>query len=187
MHAGKVVTTALGLLAAGAVSRIYQETAGPDPAKWLLHESGFWGLIFLLLTLAVSPASRIVRMPRWVSWRRPLGLAAFFVVTVHVLVYATAYQGFDWNRIVEEIGRRRYILLGLLAWVLLIPLAATSTRNARVRLGSAWKKLHRLVYVVLPITVAHQGMAQKADLSLTVIFSAILAVFFLERAANARR
>lgn len=166
---------------------VFTGNAGPDPAKWLLHESGFYALVYLSATLAVSPLARVVKKPTLVLWRRPLGLAGFVVACAHLLIYTTVYQGLLWAAILEDIAKRPYILIGFAAWLMLVPLAATSTRVARRRMGSAWAKLHRLVYVLVPLAILHQGLAQKADLGQTLLFSAFVACFLIERMVRAHR
>lgn len=182
-----VVSLAVLLLAVAGTFAIAFGKSGPDPAKWLLHETGFYALCFLVATLGVSPVARAVRKPILVLWRRPLGLAGFFVASAHVVVYATVYQGLLFAAIMEDIAKRPYILVGLLAWLMLIPLAATSTRYARRRMGPAWARLHRTVYVIVPIAVVHQGMAQKADMGQTLLFLAITGCFLIERVVRAHR
>lgn len=187
MRENLIVAVFLLVLAVLAAIRISTGNAGPDPAKWLLHECGFWSLALLLLTLSVSTVSRIAKARRLVSWRRPLGLAAFGVTSAHLFVYVTVYQGLDLFQICADISKHRYITLGFLAWMFLVPLAATSTRAARIQLGTAWKKLHRVVYLIALLSIVHQGMAQKADLLQTIIFSAIFTGLMVERAIHARR
>lgn len=178
-----VLVLALGALAA---FRISSGEAGPDPAKWLLHQAGFWALVFLAATLAVSTLRRLLRMPALARWRRPIGLAAFAVASSHLVVYATVYQGLDFAAMADDIGKRWYIVIGMVAWLLLLPMALTSTRAARRRLGSRWTTLHRAIYVIVPLGIAHQGMAQKADLGQTIIFSALAGCFLIERWLAAR-
>lgn len=169
---------ALALLAG---FRIATDAVGPDPAKWLLHQTGFWALIFLSATLAVSTLRRLIGKPLLVRWRRPFGIAGFAVATGHVLVYVTVFHGLELAPILDDIGKRPYIMIGMAAWLLLLPLAATSTQSARRRLGPHWTLLHRAVYVIVPLAILHQGMAQKADLGQTLIFSALAVCFLSER------
>lgn len=155
--------------------------AGPDPAKWLLHRSGLVALCLLLATIAVASLRRVAGIPSLLRWRRPLGLASFAAATLHVLVYVTVFQGLDVPAILDDVVKRPYILIGLACWLLLLPLALTSTRAARQRLGRRWHTLHRVVYVVAVFAIAHQGMAQKADLGLTFLFATMLVVLLVEK------
>ena len=178
---GRIVSVTLLLLAAIAGYWISVDRVGPDPAKWLLHKAGFWTLVFLCLTLAMSTLRRLLRKPVFIAWRRPLGLAAFALACAHLVVYLTVYQGLDVSAIVDDIGKRPYIMIGMTAWILLLPMALTSTRNARRRLGARWTMLHRAIYLVVPLGIIHQGMAQKADLGQTLVFSACAGCFLIER------
>lgn len=178
-----LLVLALGLSAGFAIAT---DDVGPDPAKWLLHQTGFWALIFLSATLAVSTARRLLGKPVLARWRRPVGLAAFAVATGHVLVYVTVFHGLALAPILDDISKRPYIMIGMAGWLLLVPLALTSTRGARRRLGVRWTQLHRLVYVIVPLAILHQGMAQKADLGQTLIFSALAVCFLIERRLAAK-
>lgn len=184
---GLVVSGILSVLAGIAVWCVATGEAGPDPAKWLLHQTGFFALAFLVATLSVSTLARALRRPHWVLWRRPVGLASFAAASAHVFVYLTFYQGLSWSAVLDDVGKRPYIIIGLAAWLLLLPLAVTSTRTARRRMGNAWSRLHRTVYLIVPLAILHQGMAQKADLAETLIFSAFTVCFLIERAVRARR
>ncbi len=178
---GRIVSVFLCLLAGMAGYLIGTDHAGPDPAKWLLHKAGFWTLVFLCLTLAMSTLRRLLGKPVFIAWRRPLGLAAFALACSHLLVYLTVYQGLDMPTILGDLGKRPYIMIGMAAWLLLLPMALTSTRHARRRLGARWTTIHRAIYLVVPLAIVHQGMAQKADLSQTLVFSAFAGCFLIER------
>lgn len=183
---GFVIAGCLLLLGALAGWRIATGGAGPDPAKWLLHQSGFWALVLLCATLAVSTLRRLLARPQIIRWRRPLGLAGFTVACVHLLVYLTVFHGLDWAAIADDITRRAYIIIGVVAWLLLLPMALTSTRAARRSLGERWTAIHRAIYVLVPLGVLHQGLAQKADLGQTLVFSALAACFLIERVLAAK-
>ena len=181
MRPGGVVSAAVFAVFGGLALVLLQGNSGPDPAKWLLHQTGFFALALLVATLAVSPLMRVLRKPLLVLWRRPLGLAGFLFASVHVLVYVSVYQGFALAEIIDDVVKRPYILFGLLSWLLLVPLAMTSTRAARRRMGQLWARLHRAVYVIVPLGILHQGMAQKADVGQTVLFAAFAGCFLIER------
>lgn len=184
---GYVVSGWVAIWFAFSVATIAFGYAGPDPAKWFLHESGFVALASLVATISVSPIARAMRRPAIVMWRRPLGLSAFVLSSTHLLVYVTVYQGFLLSAMLDDVVKRPYILIGLAAWLLLVPLAATSSRQARRRLGNAWTRLHRTVYAIVLLAIAHQAMAQKADLGQTLIFSALAGCFLIERMVRAGR
>lgn len=148
---------------------------GANPIEAVVRYLGDWALRFVLIALAVTPMRRITG---W-SWpgglRRMLGLFAFFYVMVHLAAYVGLDQFFDWPMIWGEIVKRRYITLGMVAALLLVPLAVTSTHGWVRRLGAArWRALHRLVYVIAPLGVAHHWMMVKRDITEPVIHAAIL-------------
>ncbi len=154
---------------------------GANPIEALLHELGRWGLKFLFLTLAVTPVRR------WTGWywllrfRRMLGLFAFFYIVMHFMTYAVLDQGLDKAAILEDIVKRPYITLGMTGFVLLIPLAITSTRGMMRSLGRRWKKLHRLVYVIAILGVWHFYWQVKLDTFEPVVYALILALLLLSR------
>lgn len=184
---GVIISLGVLLLALFAGWLIATDAVGPDPAKWLLHRSGLWTLILLTATLAVSTLRRATGYAPLMRWRRPVGLAAFALATTHLIVYLTVFHGLDFVAILDDITKRLYIVIGVAAWLLLLPMALTSTRNARRKLGDRWVALHRAIYVIVPLGVIHQGMAQKADLDQTLIFSAIVGCFLIERWLAVRR
>ncbi|MEE4219069.1 MAG: protein-methionine-sulfoxide reductase heme-binding subunit MsrQ [Xanthomonadales bacterium] len=162
---------------------------GPNPVEALIHGLGNWGLNFLLMTLAVTPLRQLSGQPWLLRLRRMLGLFAFFYVLLHFLVYAGLDQRFDLPVIFEDIAERPYITLGFAAFVLLIPLAATSTRGMVRRLGGRWKKLHRLVYPIAILAVWHYYWLVKADVLQPLLYAATLALLlgYRVRTARARR
>lgn len=151
---------------------------GANPIEELLHEFGLWGLKFLLLTLTITP------LRRWTGWgwllrfRRMLGLYAFFYIVLHFLTYAVLDQGLAITLIIEDVIKRPYITLGMTGFVLLIPLAVTSTRGMMRRLGKRWVKLHRLVYLIAILGVWHFYWQVKLD-TLEALVYAILLAFLL--------
>ena len=157
---------------------------GPDPQEAMLHHLGIWGLRFLLLTLAVSPAARLVRRPVLVRFRRMIGLWAFAYVALHFLVYLALLAGWDPLVIAEDIYKRPYITVGFGALLALLPLAVTSTRGWQRRLGRRWKALHRLVYPAAIAAWTHLWWLSKASYQDAAIYGAVLAVLLGERLAR---
>ncbi|MDC7708061.1 sulfite oxidase heme-binding subunit YedZ [Vogesella indigofera] len=152
-----------------------------NPIEDLTRGLGTWTLRFLLLTLCVSPL-RALGAPGWLlRLRRMLGLYAFFYVCLHLLTYLWLDQFFDWAAIVRDIVKRPFITVGMLAFLLLLPLAITSTDGWIRRLKRNWGKLHRLVYVIAPLGVLHYLWLVKRDLQSPLIYAAILAVLLLWR------
>jgi sulfoxide reductase heme-binding subunit YedZ len=164
----------LVILTAGAFS-VAGLGLGANPIEALLHEFGRWGLKFLLLTLAITP------LRRWTGWnwlirfRRILGLFAFFYILLHFVVYVVLDQGLDMAVIVEDVLKRPYITLGMAALLMLVPLAATSTKGMMRRLGKRWQKLHRLVYVIAILAVWHFYWQVKLDTLDPTVYALILA------------
>ena len=167
LPAGKLVLEAFGL---------WGFTLGANPVEALIHSLGTWTLNFLLMTLAVTPLRRITGQAWLLRFRRMFGLFAFFYVLLHFLAYAWVDQRFALGYILEDIAERPYITLGFTAFLMLIPLAATSTRGMIRRLGANWKKLHRLVYPAAVLGVWHYWWLVKADILQPAIYAAILAV-----------
>ena len=151
-------------------------TLGANPVEELLHRFGTWGLNFLLFTLAITPLSQLTGRAWLLRFRRMLGLFAFFYVFMHFAVYAGLDQRFDLGFIVEDIAERPYITVGFSAFLLLIPLAVTSTQGMMRRLGRRWKKLHRLVYLIAILAVWHFYWQVKLDTLEVTFYAAILAM-----------
>ena len=159
----------LAWLVAGAVSG----NLGPDPAKSLVLFTGSWALNFLLLTLSVSPMRQCLGRPGLLRYRRMLGLYCFFYASLHALCVGTYILGWDWAILQEELKERPYMLVGFLAWLTLVPLAATSNRAAIRRLGRRWQTLHRLVYLSLGLALLHLFWLVRSDRAEAVVYGVI--------------
>jgi methionine sulfoxide reductase heme-binding subunit len=154
---------------------------GPNPVEEVLLRTGWWTLVLLLASLAVTPLRRLTGRVRLIRFRRLLGLFAFGYATMHFLGYVALDQWFAWEFIVEDIAKRPFILVGFTAWCLLLPLAVTSTRGWIRRLGRGWGLLHRLVYVAACLGALHFYWKVKADTREPLVFAAILGVLLLAR------
>jgi sulfoxide reductase heme-binding subunit YedZ len=161
---------ALELLGVGGLS------LGANPIEELIHRLGKWGLRLLLITLAVTPLRKLTGWNGLLRFRRMLGLFAFFYVLLHFMTYAGLDQRFDLAVIIEDIAERPYITIGMIALLLLLPLALTSTNGMMRRLGKRWQKLHRLVYVIAILGVWHFYWQVKLDTLEALIYAGILAV-----------
>ena len=159
---------------------------GPNPIEEVTHSTGDAALILLMVTLAVSPLRRATGWNRIAALRRPLGLFAFFYATLHFLTYIVLDQFFGFEYILDDIRERPYITVGTAAFLLLIPLAITSTKGWIRRLGRRWTALHRLAYVSAALGVLHYIWLVKADLRRPLVFAAILSVLLLLRTPPAR-
>ncbi len=128
--------------------KIFFNKLGPEPVKEITHFTGEWTLIFICLTLAMSPLKRFTNFTFWINIRRMLGLFVFFYATLHLFTYVGIDYRFDWDPIINDVVKKKYIYIGFSAWLLLIPLAITSSKHMVKLLKHNWKKLHRLIYVI---------------------------------------
>lgn len=184
----KVLVFVAGLAPAGwLLWRFFTYDLGAEPVETILHTTGDWGLRFLLITLAVTPLRLLTGWTLVMRLRRMLGLFAFFYATLHMLTYLALEQFFAWGEILEDVLERPYITLGFLAWVLLVPLAVTSTNGMMRRLGRRWKQLHQSVYVIAAAAVIHYLLLVKADTREPIIYGLILVALLGVRAWNQRR
>jgi sulfoxide reductase heme-binding subunit YedZ len=166
---------------------VFGWSLGANPIEALIHSLGKWGLKFLLITLAVTPLRKLTGWTWLVRFRRMLGLFAFFYVLLHFLAYAGLDQGFVPVVIFEDIAERPYITIGVTALLLLLPLAATSTKGMMRRLGSRWKKLHRLIYIIGILGVWHFYWQVKLDTLEALIYAGILTALLAFRLVDWRR
>jgi sulfoxide reductase heme-binding subunit YedZ len=157
------------------------DALGADPVKALTHRTGDWALRLLLACLAMTPLRRLLDRPWPIRFRRLLGLHAFFYASLHLSVYVLLDLAGDWAHLLEDIAKRPYITVGLSAWLLLLPLALTSTRGWMRRLGRRWGQLHRAVYVAAALGVVHFYWGVKADVREPLLYAGVLAVLFAIR------
>lgn len=158
------------------------QTLGPDPVEALIESFGWWALFLLLAGLAVTPLRQLAGRVQLVRLRRPLGLWGFTYVVLHLATYFGLEQELDPRVIIEDITKRPYIMVGMAAFLLLVPLAATSTQGAMRRLGRRWQKLHRLAYATAALGVLHFALQVKKDLREPLVFAAVLAALLGWRA-----
>ncbi|MBS0583588.1 MAG: sulfoxide reductase heme-binding subunit YedZ [Proteobacteria bacterium] len=158
-----------------------QNELGTDPVAQLEHRSGLWALRLLLATLAITPLRRVTGWNKAVRYRRMLGLFAFFYASVHLAIYLFIDLGGYWADIFEQIAKKPYITVGFAAWLLLIPLAVTSTQKMMRRLGRRWGRLHKLVYATALLGVLHFLWLVKADKREPLAYFAVLAALMLWR------
>jgi sulfoxide reductase heme-binding subunit YedZ len=178
--AAKPILFVLGLLPfAWMFYGAFANTLGPNPAEALIRSTGDWSLRFLCLTLAVTPLRTWLEQPALARFRRMLGLFAFFYVTLHFLAYSWLDMGFELQAIVKDIPKRPFALVGFSAFVLMIPLAATSFNRAIKAMGAArWQRLHRLVYAIVLLGLLHffWMKAAKNNFGEWSIYAAVIAV-----------
>jgi sulfoxide reductase heme-binding subunit YedZ len=160
---------------------------GANPVETITHFTGDWALRFLLITLSMTPIRILTGYGQVLRFRRMLGLYAFFYTLLHFVTYVWLDRELDMSTVLTDIVKRPYITVGFTAFVLLIPLAVTSTRGWIRRLGKRWVQLHKLVYIIATLGVLHYLWLVKADIREPVIYGAILMALLIIRAWNERR
>jgi len=172
-----------GLLVLGA----FNDGLGVNPVETLTHETGQWALRFLLITLFVTPLRRLTKALWLIKLRRMLGLFVFFYAVLHFITYIWLDQFFDWPEILADIPKRPFITIGFASFVLLIPLAITSTNAMQRRLKKKWLTLHKLVYVIPMLVIVHFLWSLKADFSEPMIYSFVFLGLMLMRYFHDRK
>ena len=160
---------------------MWQDALGANPLEAVIRGLGDWALRILLITLLMSPLRRLIDWAQALRLRRMLGLYAYFYVVLHLLGYLWFDQFFDWEEIWLDILERPFITIGMVAVVLLTPLAITSTKGMIRRMGKNWKRLHSLVYLISILAVIHFWWMVKLDVTEPAIYSVILAILLAER------
>ncbi len=135
--------------------KIFFNKLGPEPVKEITHFTGEWTLIFICLTLSMSPLQKFTNLNNWIKIRRMLGLFVFFYASLHLLTYVGIDYRFSWQPILDDVVKKKYIFVGFAAWILLIPLTITSSQKMMLLLKQNWKKLHRLIYVIAILGSLH--------------------------------
>jgi len=150
---------------------------GANPIEVITHSTGDWTLVFLLVTLSITPLRKLTGQLWLIRFRRMFGLFAFFYVTLHFLTYIWLDKFFDSHEMLADIAKRRFITVGFTGFVLLIPLAITSTAGWIRRLGGRrWNRLHRLIYVSAMAGVIHYWWLVKADIRKPEEYAAVLSL-----------
>jgi sulfoxide reductase heme-binding subunit YedZ len=154
--------------------KIFFNKLGPEPIKEITHHTGEWTLLFLIFTLSMTPMKRFTNLSIWISVRRMLGLFAFFYASLHMLTYIGLDYRFDINAISKDILTKRFVFVGFAAWLLLTPLALTSSKKMMSLLKQYWKKLHRLIYLISILGVTHFLWLVKKDMTEPLIYLFII-------------
>lgn len=167
------------LLVYGAVTN----NLGPDPSAKIALTTGYTALFILVCSLAVSPLRKLIPQLNWlIKFRRLLGLFAFFYATVHLLTWVALYSGFNVQAMTDDLLKRRFIYMGMATWLLLLPLALTSTNWSIRKLGGKrWNRLHRLVYVAAICGIIHYWWQVKTGVLTPLRMTIVLAVLLLAR------
>lgn len=153
-----------------------------DPIKFITHATGDWTLRFLVITLAITPLRKILHLPQLIRFRRMLGLFVFFYVCLHFSTWIWLDKSFVWSEMWKDVEKRRFITIGFTGFVLLIPLAITSTAGWIRRLGGKrWQMLHRLVYVTAVLGVIHYYWLVKSDVRKPLFYAFLVGILLAWR------
>ena len=165
---------------AALVNGVISNSLGPDPAEHLMHVTGEWVMRFLVLVLLATPLARN-GWPRLTRYRRMLGLYVWFYATLHLLVFAQVFIGWSGEQLIEELADRPYVLVGFLAWLILVPLGITSAHAIRRKMGRQWKRLHKATYLVAVLGWLHLLWLSRSDVGDAVVYGLIFGVLLLYR------
>lgn len=164
--------------------KLLQDDLGANPVETLEHTSGDWAIYFLLLTLSMSPLQQLFA-PKWPIpmhlIRRVLGLSAFVYALLHLAVYFIFDMGLDIDAAIEDIATRPFIMIGMTALTLLIPLVITSTQGWQKRLKRRWQQLHKLIYPITFLGILHYALLVKADLFMPLVYLLLFGILMLLR------
>ena len=165
--------------------RTYQGQLTANPVEFYQHQTGDWTLLFLIFTLCVTPFRKLFGLPELIRFRRMLGLFAFFYVCLHLFTYLGPDQSFNLAGMFKDVAKRRFITVGFAAFVLLIPLALTSTAGWVRRLGGRrWQALHRSIYACAILGVIHYYWLVKSDIRKPLLYGALVAALLVWRLIN---
>ena len=154
---------------------------GPEPVDRIINHFGEWTLIFILLTLSMTPLKKITKSVEWIKFKRMLGLFTFFYATIHMLSYVGLDYRFDFEPLINDVLKKKFIFIGFSAWLLLIPLAVTSSEKMVRLLKQNWKKIHRLIYIIGIFGVLHYIWLSKTIFFKPLIFLILLIILLLFR------
>ena len=149
---------------------------GPEPVDRIINHFGEWTLIFILLTLSMTPLKKITKSVEWIKFRRMLGLFTFFYASIHMLSYVGLDYRFDFEPLINDVLKKKFIFIGFSAWLLLIPLAVTSSQKMVRLLKQNWKKIHKLIYVIAIFGVVHFIWLSKTIFFKPLIYSIIILI-----------
>ena len=154
---------------------------GPEPVKEITHVTGQWTLRFIIITLAMTPLQKITKLNFWISYRRMFGLFVFFYASAHMMTYVGIDYRFNWSSISDDIIKKKFIFAGFLAWLLLVPLALTSSKRMIRLLKDKWKKLHKLIYIISLLGITHYMWLVKVVTAEPLIYLIIIVILLTLR------
>ncbi len=163
------------------IYQLFNNKLGAEPVDKIINHFGEWTLIFIFLTLSMSPLKKITNFTFWIKFRRMLGLFVFFYASIHLLSYVGLDYRFDFKPIINDVIKKKFVFIGFAAWLLLIPLAITSSNKMMKILKHNWKKIHRLIYVIGIFGVLHFIWLSKTIFFKPLIFLVILIILLLFR------
>jgi sulfoxide reductase heme-binding subunit YedZ len=168
----------------------YESLTGTLPIvldRHLIIRFGAAGFAFIVAAFSITPLITLTGKSQLVTMRRSLGVYGFCYITLHLLAYAWLSNGFDWALMLRDLGERRAMSVGLLAFALLIPLALTSTNGWQKRLGKRWKILHRLVYFAVPLSILHYLLLDRDIKDWVIVYAALVGTLFAMRLPSIRK
>jgi methionine sulfoxide reductase heme-binding subunit len=154
---------------------------GPEPVKEITHVTGNWTLRFIIITLAMTPLQKFTKFNFWISYRRMFGLFVFFYASAHMMTYVGIDYRFDWSSISDDIVKKKFIFVGFLAWLLLVPLALTSFKKMIRLLRDKWQKLHKLIYIISLLGIIHYLWLVKVVTVEPLIYLIIIVILLMLR------
>ena len=157
------------------------DALGPEPGKAVVWFTGNWAFNVLLLTLALTPLKQWTGWSWLIRYRRMLGLWAFFYLSLHLLAYMALLLEWRWAEIGAEILKRPYLLFGMAGWLLMVPLAVTSTKGWQRRLRNQWKRLHQLIYIIALLAAVHYLLQIRSSWFEPALYSALVVLLLLAR------
>jgi sulfoxide reductase heme-binding subunit YedZ len=161
--------------------QIIYDQLGPEPVKEITHVTGNWTLRFIIITLAMTPLQKFTKLNFLISYRRMFGLFVFFYASAHMVTYVGIDYRFDWSSISDDIVKKKFIFAGFLAWLLLVPLALTSSKQMIRFLKDKWKKLHRLIYITSLLGIIHYLWLVKVVTAEPLIYLMIIIILLILR------
>lgn len=164
----------------------FQNNLSADPIEELLHRTGIWTLRILLLTLAMTPLKITTGQFLFIRLRRMIGLFTFFYASLHLIIYVWLDLGLTWSHFFEDVVKRPYITVGMLAWLLMLPMAVTSNQYMLKKLGKRWKTIHRMIYLVLILACLHFIWLVKSDVTEPLTYAGIGLIWLLFRVIHYR-
>ena len=167
----------LGIL----IDDVIYEQLGANPVEKIERHLGLWTLIFICITLSVSPIVKITKQTSLIVLRRTFGPYSFFYACLHLLAYVWVDYSFDWGDMWHDLYKHRYVYIGFSAWLMMIPLACTSNKTMIIRLKQNWKRLHSLIYLIAIFALLHFFWLTKKDYSEPWIYTSIVSMLLILR------